>query len=71
MKNYGKMNVIVSSEITSVCPTFVGACLDAKVENSQYSAKLWEEIEQLGADFRVISGSGPRSRMACSRSSSL
>ena len=53
MKNYGKMNVIVSSEITSVCPTFVGACLDAKVENSQYSAQLWEEIEQLGADFRA------------------
>ena len=53
MKNYGKMNVIVSSEITSVCPTFVGASLDAKVENSQYSAQLWEEIEQLGADFRA------------------
>ena len=53
MKNYGKMNVIVSLEITSVCPTFVGACLDARVENSQYSAKLWEEIEQLGADFRA------------------
>lgn len=46
------MKVIVSSEITSVCPSFVGACLEAEVKNSAFSQELWNEIEQLGADFR-------------------
>lgn len=46
------MNVAVSSEIASVCPDFVGACLDAKVQNTPYSEALWEEIHQLEAHFR-------------------
>lgn len=46
------MNVAVSSEIASVCPDFVGACLDAKVQNTPYSEALWEEIHQLEEHFR-------------------
>lgn len=46
------MNVTVSPEIASVCPDFVGACLDAQVQNSHYSEALWEEIHQLENHFR-------------------
>jgi DNA/RNA-binding domain of Phe-tRNA-synthetase-like protein len=46
------MNVTVSPEIASVCPGFVGACLDAQVQNSPYSEALWEEIHQLENHFR-------------------
>ncbi len=38
------MNIIVSQEIESVCPTFVGTCVEAKVENSPYCQELWDEI---------------------------
>lgn len=40
------MNVIISDEIQRVCPDFVGACIEANVINSQYSAALWDEIKQ-------------------------
>ncbi len=46
------MNVIVSEEIESVCPGFVGACVDAHVKNSQYCQPLWDEIEALGKHYR-------------------
>lgn len=46
------MNIIVSQEIASVCPCFVGACVDAMVENSPYSPELWDEIHQWGDKFR-------------------
>lgn len=46
------MNVIVSEEIESVCPGFVGACVDAHVKNSQYCQPLWNEIEALGKHYR-------------------
>lgn len=42
------IKVIVSDEISSVCPTFVGACLEAEVKNSEYCAPLWAEIDVLG-----------------------
>jgi len=42
------MKVNVSKEIESVCPRFVGACVEAKVVNSQFSEGLWEEIEAFG-----------------------
>lgn len=42
------IKVIVSDEISSVCPTFVGACLEAEVKNSEYCAPLWAEIDTLG-----------------------
>ena len=46
------MKVIVSSEIEAVCPGFVGACLSADVENSQYSHGVWDEIGELSERYR-------------------
>ena len=46
------MEVIVSKEIEQVCPHFVGACVEAKVENSSFSSDLWEEIHAKGELFR-------------------
>ena len=46
------MEVIVSKEIETVCPNFVGACVDAQVKNSKYCQALWEEINSLGEKFR-------------------
>ena len=46
------MNIIVSQEIHQVCPVFVGACVDAQVENTAYSQELWDEIHQLEERFR-------------------
>ncbi|MCR4582670.1 MAG: hypothetical protein K5764_03850 [Prevotella sp.] len=46
------MNIIVSEEIAGVCPEFVGAAVEATVENTPYCAPLWEEIHRLEADFR-------------------
>lgn len=46
------MKIIVSPEIDSVCPEFVGACVEAQVVNSPYCEALWAEIEQLGQKFR-------------------
>ena len=46
------MKIIVSQEITSVCPDFVGACVDAVVENSPFSQPLWDEIHQLEERLR-------------------
>jgi len=42
------MKIIVSNEIESVCPGFVGAAIEARVENSAYSEQLWNEINALG-----------------------
>lgn len=46
------MKIIVSKEIESVCPNFVGACVEAKVENSEYCQELWDEIEVLGEKYK-------------------
>ena len=46
------MKVIVSQEIKTVCPEFVGACVEAVVVNTPYSEELWKEIEALGNKFR-------------------
>lgn len=46
------MKVIVSEEISQVCPDFVGACVDAMVVNTPYSAELWQEIEASCHQFR-------------------
>lgn len=46
------MKVIVSEEISQVCPDFVGACVDAMVVNTPYSAELWQEIESSCHQFR-------------------
>ena len=41
------MQIIVSNEIEQVCPGFVGAAVEARVVNSQYSPELWQEIHML------------------------
>ncbi len=46
------MNIIVSEEIKTVCPLFVGAAVEATVQNSPYSAPLWEEIHALEEKLR-------------------
>ena len=47
------MKIIVSEEIERVCPGFVGACVEAQVENSSYNAELWDEIRRLGEQCRA------------------
>lgn len=47
------MNIIVSEEIQSVCPGFVGACVEARVRNSRYCPALWDEINAMGEKFRA------------------
>lgn len=46
------MKIIVSEEIETVCPKFVGACVEAKVQNSPYCQELWDEINALGEKYR-------------------
>ena len=46
------MKIVVSKEIESVCPEFVGACVEAQVVNSQFCEELWKEIEAMGEKFR-------------------
>ena len=47
------MKVIVSKEIEQVCPTFVGACVEAEVVNTPYCEELWKEIEELGNYYKT------------------
>ena len=44
--------VNVSQEIESVCPEFVGACVEAQVVNTPNCEELWQEIKALGERFR-------------------
>ena len=46
------MIINVSQKIESVCPEFVGACVEAQVVNTPYCEELWQEIEALGERFR-------------------
>lgn len=46
------MHIIVSQEIESVCPEFVGAAIEARVVNTPYSQELWNEIHTLEKRFR-------------------
>lgn len=50
--NYMVEQIIVSEEIASVCPEFVGACVEAQVVNTPYCQELWQEIEVMGERFR-------------------
>lgn len=47
------MKVIVSEEIESVCPGFVGALVEARVANTPYCQPLWDEINALGDRYRA------------------
>ena len=46
------MNIIVSNEIETVCPGFVGACVEASVVNTPFSEALWIEIKEMGERYR-------------------
>ena len=46
------MQIIVSQEIESVCPAFVGAAVEEQVVNTPYSKELWDEIHALEERFR-------------------
>ena len=46
------IHIIVSQEIESVCPEFVGAAVEATVMNTPYSQELWDEIHVLEERFR-------------------
>lgn len=46
------MKIVVSEEIGQVCPSFVGACLEARVANGPFCQPLWDEISALGERFR-------------------
>ena len=46
------MNILVSQEIASVCPGFVGAAVDARVVNTPFCPELWQEIHTLEARLR-------------------
>ena len=46
------MHIIVSQEIETVCPAFVGAAVEAQVVNTPYSKELWDEIHALEDRFR-------------------
>ena len=48
----GNMNIIVSQEIEQVCPSFVGAAVEAQVMNTPYCAALWDEIHEWEERFR-------------------
>lgn len=47
------MRIIVSSEIETVCPGFVGAAVEARVVNTEHNAALWSEIDTLAERFRA------------------
>ncbi|MBR1427671.1 MAG: hypothetical protein IJ582_01405 [Prevotella sp.] len=47
------VKVRVSNDIEQVCPGFVGAAVEARVENSSYCQSLWDEIHALGEEYRA------------------
>ncbi|MBO4786975.1 MAG: hypothetical protein J5510_07900 [Prevotella sp.] len=46
------MNIIVTPNIRSVCPDFVGAAVEAWVQNTPYCPELWNEINAICEDCR-------------------
>ena len=53
MPTFAGMKIIVSTEIEQVCPTFVGACVEAKVVNTPFCEALWKEIDALCEHYRA------------------
>lgn len=51
-KDNRKVEIIVEDRIEMVCPSFVGACVEADVENSAYSEELWKLIDEQCEKFR-------------------
>ena len=52
MPTFAHMKIIVSKEIEQVCPTFVGACVEADVVNTPSCEALWKEIDALCEHYR-------------------
>lgn len=46
------MKIIVTPKIQSVCPDFVGAAVEAWVQNTPYCPELWDEINALCQEYR-------------------
>ena len=46
------MNIIVTDKISAVCPEFVGAAVEAHVQNTTFCPELWDEINALCEDYR-------------------
>lgn len=46
------MNIIVTDKISAVCPKFVGAAVEAHVQNTTFCPELWDEINALCEDYR-------------------
>ncbi len=46
------MKIVVSKEIKEVCPEFVGAAVEAFVENSKFSSELWNDIHIMEEKLR-------------------
>lgn len=44
--------IVVTEEIKSVCPEFVGLAFEAQIANTPFSEELWKEIEKVGEDYR-------------------
>ncbi len=51
-KDNRNVEIIVEDKIETVCPSFVGACVEADVENSAYSEELWKLIDEQCENFR-------------------
>ena len=51
-KDNRKVEIRVEDKIETVCPSFVGACVEADVENSAYSEELWKLIDEQCEKFR-------------------
>lgn len=47
------MNIVIEDCIKSVCPDFVGACVEAEVENTPHSEALWTLFDQYAERFRA------------------
>ena len=47
------MNIIVSEEIKTVCPLFVGAAVLADVKNAPYNEDLWKEINGWAETYKA------------------
>ena len=46
------MKIIISDDIRQRCPQFVGAAVAASVQNSEFDARLWHEIDHFIAEYR-------------------
>ena len=46
------MNIIVTDKISAVCPEFVGAAVEAHVQNTTFCPELWDEMNALCEDYR-------------------